>query len=140
MKWSIMERRVSRINASSWSFVNRLPQRHEGIMLGFLFFMAALGVFLAPHYGESWDERFSINMGREELKAFYSSPDYRDVQPADSTGPFFHMFAELATQFLHGLHPEWPVYIARHYIYFLTFLLGVYFLYRRTDPYPSGAG
>ena len=127
---STMERRLSRITASLWSFEFRLPQRYEGILLGFLFFMAALGVFLAPQYGESWDERFNVNLGREELKAFYSTPDYRDVLPAGPTGPFFHMFAELATHFLHALHPQWPAYIARHYIYFLTFLLGVYFLYR----------
>jgi hypothetical protein len=121
---------MSRITASFRRLITLLPKGCEGILLGFLFFMATLGVFLAPQYGESWDERFNVNLGREELKAFYSTPDYQNVLPGDEKGPLFHMLAELATQLFQVLHPQWPTFIARHYIYFVTFLVGAYFLYR----------
>ncbi len=98
-------------------------------VLGLLLIAGLIGFLVVHRYGESLDERSDAILGEESLKAFYSEPDYSFTGPAGPTGPAFFMFVQLSVRPWLALRPDWLAADARHFTYFLTYLLGVACLY-----------
>ena len=87
-----------------------------------------IGMITIRNYSESWDELQLYKYADNSLAAYSTWPRTGDIPVTgdwfENYGPAFMMFSALATPVLTslGLH----VVEARHLLYFLTFLLGVW--------------
>ena len=85
-----------------------------------------IGTFIVSDYGESWDEHLRYQYAENSLNAYKGN--LRDLK--DEKGPFFVMVASLGGDLICSFRTDCLVSDARHYINFLSFLLGVFFFYR----------
>ena len=89
--------------------------------------LAIFGAVITPHFGESWDELKFFKYAEVALHAYRTWPTEGTVQTFGNTydeyGPAFVMFVTLAAKPLQSFFIESD---ARHYLYFLTFLAGVW--------------
>jgi MFS family permease len=85
-----------------------------------------VGAATAADYGESWDEQPRYQYAEESLAAY--SGDVGDLK--DEKGSFYVMAAKLGSEVLGFLRKDWQPIEAWHYMNFLTFQLGLFFLYR----------
>ncbi|MEJ2353630.1 MAG: hypothetical protein P8Y03_27950 [Anaerolineales bacterium] len=85
-----------------------------------------VGVATAADYGESWDEQPRYQYAEESLAAY--SGDAGDLK--DEKGSFYVMVGKLGSDALGFLRKDWQPIEAWHYMNFLTFQLGLFFLYR----------
>jgi len=89
--------------------------------------LAILGAIVTPHFGESWDELKFYKYADLSLGAYQTWPTQATVatfgNTYDNYGPAFVMFVSLAAKPLQVIFSESD---ARHYLYFLTFLAGVW--------------
>ncbi|HLA87157.1 MAG TPA: hypothetical protein VJL10_03985 [Anaerolineales bacterium] len=89
--------------------------------------LCILGTLITPHFGESWDELKFYKYADLALGAYRTWPAQGYVTAAGNTyddyGPAFVMFVTLLARPLQTLFSESD---ARHYVYFLTFLAGVW--------------
>ncbi len=98
----------------------------------FLIFLiiAILGAFITPHFGESWDELKFYKYADLALNAYTTFPAHGAVETFGNTydnyGPAFVMLVTLAAKPLQIIFTESD---ARHYLYFLTFLAGIWAFY-----------
>ena len=105
-----------------------------------------LGAVLTPQYGESWDERQFYKYADRALEAYATWPATGDIpltgNTYDNYGPAYVMFAALGARLFSVVVPAY-VSDLRHFIYFLTFLLGIWAFYqlcrRWLNPLASGA-
>jgi len=87
-----------------------------------------IGMITIRHYSESWDELQLYKYADNSLEAYSTWPRTGDIPVTggwfENYGPAFMMFSTLATPALTqlGLHAV----DARHLLYFLTFLLGLW--------------
>jgi hypothetical protein len=103
--------------------------KHKPLFLTFLF-LAILGTILTPQFGESWDELKFYKYADLSLKAYQTWPTQGIVETFGNTydnyGPAFVMLVTLLAKLLKVIFIESD---ARHYLYFLTFLAGVWAFY-----------
>jgi hypothetical protein len=85
-----------------------------------------VGAATAADYGESWDEQPRYQYAEESLAAY--SGDAGDLK--DEKGSFYVMVGKLGSDVLGFLRKDWQPIEAWHYMNFLTFQLGLFFLYR----------
>jgi len=85
-----------------------------------------VGAFLVTDYGESWDEHLRYRYAENSINAYKGNPG--DVE--DEKGPFFVMIATLGGNLICSLREDCLISDARHYVNFISFLLGLFFLYR----------
>jgi hypothetical protein len=83
-------------------------------------------VLVVTDYGESWDEKPRYQYAENSLNA------YKGVRSdlEDEKGPFFVMVAAFGADLVCQLKDDCQVSDIRHTINFLSFLLGLFFLYR----------
>src|SRR5688500_17160243 len=87
-----------------------------------------IGMITIRNYGESWDELQLYKYADNSLAAYSTWPRTGEIPVTgdwfENYGPAFMMFSALATPVITslGLHSV----EARHFLYFLTFLLGVW--------------
>ena len=95
--------------------------------------LAILGALITPHYGESWDELQFYKYADHAIESY--STWFKDGQiigtgnTYDNYGPAFVIFTSVIARWLHNINPDWLVSDLRHFIYFLTFLGGVWAFY-----------
>jgi 4-amino-4-deoxy-L-arabinose transferase-like glycosyltransferase len=93
------------------------------------------GYFTAPDYGLSWDEVAIYRHANRAIGAYPFILHPQDYQMDDSDtnlnlyGPAHFMLSAALSHFILALQPSWSIYSAYHFIYFLTFLFGVFALY-----------
>src|SRR5688572_21092295 len=97
----------------------------------FIFVAIALfGALITPHYGESWDELKFYKYADLSLQAYSTFPIQGIVETFGNTydnyGPAFVMLVTLLAKPLELIFSESD---ARHYLYFLTFLAGIWAFY-----------
>lgn len=98
----------------------------------FLIFLAVaiLGLFITPQFGESWDELKFFKYANLALNAYTTFPTHGVVETFGNTydnyGPAFVMGVALLSKPLQIIFIESD---ARHYLYFLTFLGGIWAFY-----------
>ena len=87
-----------------------------------------IGMITVRNYGESWDELQLYKYAHNSLAAYSTWPRTGDIPLTgdwfENYGPAFMMFSTLATPALTRL--GFLAVDARHLLYFLTFLLGVW--------------
>lgn len=92
--------------------------------------LAVFGAIITPHFGESWDELKFYKYADLALGAYKTWPVEGTVatfgNTYDNYGPAFVMLVNLAAKPLQIIFIESD---ARHYLYFLTFLAGVWAFY-----------
>jgi hypothetical protein len=98
-----------------------------------LFVFAAIALFgalITPHFGESWDELKFYKYADLSLRAYWTFPSQGVVETFgdtyDNYGPAFVMAVTLLAKPLELIFSESD---ARHYLYFLTFLAGLWAFY-----------
>ena len=105
-----------------------IMKKHSTILI-FLSF-AIFGAFLIPQFGESWDELKFFKYADLALNAYTTFPTHGTVEifgnTYDNYGPAFVMVVALLAKPLQAIFIESD---ARHYLYFLTFLAGVWAFY-----------
>ncbi len=85
-----------------------------------------IGVFLFKDYGESWDEQLRYNYAERSLMAYTGA----DKSLIDEKGAFYVMIAKLGSELLQRIDSSLNPIEAWHYIHFLSFVLGLFFLYK----------
>jgi hypothetical protein len=111
-----------------------MPQKTERTLLITLFAIAiTIGLFTVTHYGESWDEASKRSYADYALNAYQYLLHPRDLPLYGSElnyyGPAYFMMTALLAHGITTIISVWSIVTAWHFIYFLTFLAGVYILY-----------
>lgn len=92
-----------------------------------------IGCFTVKNYGESWDEPDNSRYGEYALNAYQYFFHPQDLSEFDTDlnfkGPAYFMLVSLLAHGLTTLISAWMIITARHFVYFITFLAGVYMLY-----------
>jgi len=92
-----------------------------------------VGCFTVKNYGESWDEPAIHRYGEYSLNAYQYIFHPQDLPSFDTNlnyyGPSYFMLVTLFARGLMALIPAWTIVTAWHFVYFITFLTGVYILY-----------
>jgi hypothetical protein len=94
-----------------------------------------IGFFVAPDYGVSWDEVGIYRYAERMLGAYqfiWRPTDFDSFDPdplLNLYGPAHFIYVAVVARFLLMLHPLWTPDAAAHFIYFTTFLVGIFFLY-----------
>lgn len=93
--------------------------------------LAILGAFLTPQFGESWDELRFYKYADLALHAYLTFPTQGTVETFGNTydnyGPAFVMMVSILAKPLELIFIKSD---ARHYVYFLTFLAGIWAFYQ----------
>jgi hypothetical protein len=95
-----------------------------------LFGMAVLGIIVLTHYGEGVDEWQNYTYGWAFVHAYERANLLTNPGIRYYNGPFFMMIWVVASQAIHWLIPSWMLVDGRHFTTFVTFLFGVWLLYR----------
>lgn len=97
------------------------------------FALAIFGALVTRQYGESWDELKFYKYADSSLSAYTSWPRVGTItifgNTYDNYGPAYVMIVSLAAKPLQIIFTESD---ARHYLYFLTFLVGIWAFYELT--------
>jgi hypothetical protein len=105
--------------------LRRLIRRDSIPILVILGISLVVGVAIVTNYGESWDEQLRYQYASKSLLAYYG--DMRTLK--DEKGPFYVMVAKIGSEALHAIYSGWQPIDAWHFMHFLSFLLGAFFLY-----------
>ena len=85
-----------------------------------------IGILIFPTYGESWDEQLRYQYAERSLAAYHGSGSGL----IDEKGAFYVMIAKLGSDLIRKIQPSLYPIQAWHLIHFLSFLMGVFFLYK----------
>ncbi|MBN1145828.1 MAG: hypothetical protein JXA78_01130 [Anaerolineales bacterium] len=110
-------------------WVSRLASHENFPILILMLFNLAIGFAVVTHYGESWDERSHYKYGFDSLLAYLGNSRAADLKMEDK-GPAYAMLGVAGAKALQALYPGWQTMEAWHFVHFLSFLLGLFFLYR----------
>jgi 4-amino-4-deoxy-L-arabinose transferase-like glycosyltransferase len=90
------------------------------IVLGFLL----IGIFIITDYGQSWDEATNYLYGERALGYYLEEGFLQDPQEEYFHGTFYFMVWAQASKVVDGLVRGWHAPDGRHFVNYLTFLLG----------------
>jgi hypothetical protein len=107
----------------------RITSFRYSLILIFSSLAILLGILTVGNFGVSWDEQDDVEYGVESLKAYFSTPDWEVTHPKGPTGPFYFMISELSANIFPKIYPRWSEVDARHFTYYLSFLLSAISLY-----------
>lgn len=106
----------------------KVHNQHIPILI-FTLIAVLIGVFLAPNYGESWDEDTESWYGKTAIRRAYGYEVELWNEAAGPTGPAFFMVSEIFTLFMEKIFPGVPAMHFRHFGYYITFVLAAIALY-----------
>jgi hypothetical protein len=88
-----------------------------------------IGIFTVTDYGESWDELKLYDYAADAQAAYRTWFEHGTIPVTgdrfENYGPFFVMLTRIVTHAFTGLFPTTQAVDVQHFLYFLTFLLGV---------------
>jgi len=116
---------VCKLRAVPKGVVDRLRSRERVLLLGFLLAAALLGLFLAPDFGQSWDEAIDYQHYEITAKAYIGSLTRYPGGLKKYYGPFYFMASTLLAKGIHAFLSGWMEVDTRHWVNYLTFLAGV---------------
>src|SRR5918995_500042 len=93
-----------------------------------------IGVLTLNDYGESWDELKLYDYAADSMEA-YTTWFQRGTIPVtgdrfENYGPFFVMLTRIVTKSVNQVFPALEEVDVQHFIYFLTFLVGIWAFYQ----------
>ena len=105
--------------------IRELSHKHIPI-IALLCINLVIGAFIVTDYGESWDEHLRYRYAENSINA------YRGISGnlEDEKGPFFVMIAKLGGDLICSFGENCLVTDARHFVNFISFLIGLFFIYR----------
>jgi hypothetical protein len=120
----------------------RLPRfvDRSKLLLAVLLVLVVLGIAVTRQYGESWDELQFFKYADHALEA-YSTWLQSGTVPLtgntyDNYGPAYVMLVALLARLL-GLFIPWITSDLRHLVYFATYVVGIWALYRLCERWLS---
>jgi hypothetical protein len=109
---------------------DRASRRAWTAVVAVFLLLVLLGGVLAPDYGKSWDEYVHIVYAEQTLE------NYEGIRaPTDTLfnlryyGPLFSVGVESVRGLLQRIGPGWDQAAARHFAYYLSFLVGLASVY-----------
>lgn len=105
------------------------------ILALFLISALCIGHFTVRDYGLSWDELGIYRHADEMLAAYQFMPRPWEFEAQvgelnlELYGPSHFMLSTIMARYINSVDSSWPLYDAYHFVYFLTFLLGIPILY-----------
>lgn len=94
--------------------------------------VSIFGIIITRQYGESWDELQFYKYADRALAAYSSWPRTGQIELTGNTydnyGPAFVMAVELGAKILQPIF-RWSLSDLRHWLYFLTYLIGLWAFY-----------
>jgi hypothetical protein len=106
------------------SLVSRLKSPHLLLVL-ILFAYLLVGIATIQDFGESIDEDYAYNYAKNSLAAYIGQGKHL----RNDQGSVYIMVARLGSDFLSKIHPQWLPVESWHLMHFLSFLMGLGFLY-----------
>jgi len=102
-----------------------------------------IGVLTLTNYGESWDELNLYKYAERSLEAYVTWPQHGVIPVTgdrfENYGPVFVMFTAIITNIFTRIVPEARAVDVQHFVYFLTFLIGVWAFYQLAARWMSHA-
>jgi hypothetical protein len=102
-----------------------------------------IGALTLTHYGESWDELNLYKYAERSLEAYAAWPQHGVIPITgdrfENYGPVFVMFTLIITNTFTQVFPDLQTVDVRHFVYFLTFLVGVWAFYELARRWMSRA-
>ena len=102
-------------------------------IIALLIVILMIGLFTLTNFGESWDELQFFKYANHALASYVTWLTSAQViitgNTYDNYGPAFVMFTTLVARGLNAIHPGWIVSDLRHFVYFITFVAGIYAFY-----------
>jgi hypothetical protein len=92
--------------------------------------LAVLGVLIVRHYGEGVDEWHNVFFGWAFVHAYENYNLLTNPGIDYFNGPFFMMIWVVVSQALHWAIPSWMLVDGRHFTTFITFIVGLWLLYK----------
>ena len=93
-----------------------------------------VGIITFRNYGESWDELNLYKYAARSLEAYVTWPQHGSIPVTgdhfENYGPAFVMFSASLTRALTQIFPNTLAVDIQHFVYFLTFLIGVWAFYQ----------
>ncbi|HLO14023.1 MAG TPA: hypothetical protein VK206_04280, partial [Anaerolineales bacterium] len=95
-----------------------------------------IAILTLNHYGESWDELKLYDYARDSRAAYITWPQHGTIPVTgdhfENYGPAFVMFTSIVAKSFTRLLPRLQAVDVQHFVYFLTFLVGVWAFYQLT--------
>jgi hypothetical protein len=102
-----------------------------------------IGSLTLTHYGESWDELNLYKYAERSLEAYVAWPQHGIIPVTgdrfENYGPVFVMFTAIVTNAFTRIVPEARAVDVQHFVYFITFLIGVWAFYQLAARWMSHA-
>ena len=102
-----------------------------------------IGSLTLTHYGESWDELNLYKYAQRSLEAYVTWPQHGVIPVTgdrfENYGPVFVMFTFIATDLFTQFFPNVLAVDVQHFVYFLTFLLGIWAFHQLATRWMSRA-
>ena len=102
-----------------------------------------IGAVTLTHYGESWDELNLYKYAQHSLEAYITWPQHGVIPVTgdrfENYGPVFVMFTAVITNTFTRIFPDVQAVVVQHFVYFLTFLVGVWAFYQLATRWMSHA-
>ena len=102
-----------------------------------------IGAVTLTHYGESWDELNLYKYAERSLEAYITWPQHGVIPVTgdrfENYGPVFVMFTSIVTNTFTRIFPAVQAVVVQHFVYFLTFLVGVWAFYQLSTRWMSHA-
>ena len=99
-----------------------------------LVFSLLVGVLTLTHYGESWDELKLYDYAADSMEAYRTWFQHGTIPVTgdrfENYGPFFVMITRALTKVVTQIVPSVQGVDVQHFVYFLTFLAGVWAFYQ----------
>ena len=107
-----------------------LARSPEGLLLAGLALLLLLGSTILTDFGASIDEWHNTYYGRLFLSVYETGNLFRSTGIDYFNGPFYFMLFNVTARLFALLRPGWLFTDGLHFTNFLTFVAGLYFLYR----------
>jgi hypothetical protein len=90
-----------------------------------ILFNVILGYNIVTDFGESRDEIFRYRYATKSIAAYFdNAPGEQDAR-----GNSYLMLAKVGSDLITTLHTDWNTIDAWHFMHFLSFIMGIFFLY-----------
>ena len=95
------------------------------LLILILFTYLLVGIATVKDFGESHDEDYAYNYAKNSLAAYIGEGSHLQ----NDQGAFYVMTAKIGSDFLRKVHSQWLPMESWHLMHFLSFLMGLAFLY-----------
>ncbi|NIM96405.1 MAG: hypothetical protein GTO18_22120 [Anaerolineales bacterium] len=109
---------------------SRIKLPHSSLVILGILILIAIGFAIAGDYGTSWDEYVHTTYAEQSIENYEGTRDPTDtLLNLRYYGPFYSVFVEATKGLFRRINSGWLLEDARHFGYYLSFVVGVVSLY-----------